>query len=303
MDNNTANVNLEHLRDLARRAYYFTSFDPDKRADQIVKEYGEELHNDLKEIREKSTGLVEQEALNDSLSRYRQKYEKLLADWLHSHSRLASSAVVGPAKFPVARMEKYRAWEENKYKNFRDWRDRALKAICRVPKQEISELEEAKQKLEHREKIQAIMVSANKIIRKGGPDVADKLKELGLPELSIQKFLSHNGANKTAFRSYRLANNNAEIRRLRSRVTMLEAKADLAKNKGEKIEEVNGVKLIHNYQEDKVQIKFEKKPQQEILSQLNSRKFHWIRSKEIWQRKLTNNAIADAQNIVKGIKR
>lgn len=303
MDDNIEDVNLQHLRDLARRAYYFTSFDPEKRADQTVKDYGEELRNDLKEIQGKSTGFVEQETLDASLSRYGQKYEKLLTDWLHSHSRLANSAVVGPAKFPVARMEKYRGWKESKYENFSQWRKRALKAIFRSAKPQISELDEARQNLVDREKMQALMVSANKIIRKGGPDVADKLKELGLPELSIQKFLSHNGANKTAFRSYRLANNNAEIRRLRSRVAMLEAKADLAKNKGEKIEEVNGVKLIHNYQEDKVQIKFERKPEQEILSQLNNRKFHWIRSKEIWQRKLTNNAIADAQNIVKGVKR
>lgn len=296
-------VNLEHLRDLARRAYYFTSFDPDKRADQTVKDYGEELRNDLKEIREKSTGFVEQEVVDASLSRYRQRYEKLLTDWLHSHSRLASSAVVGPARFPVARMEKYRGWEENKYKNFRDWRDRALKAICRVPKSEISELEEAKQKLEHREKMQAIMVSANKIIRKGGPDITDNLKELGLSEQSIKELLTPELGYRTGFYSYQLTNNNAEIRRLRSRVTMLEAKTDLAKNKGEKIEEVNGVKLIHNYQEDRVQLKFDGKPDPETLSQLNSRKFHWTPSKKIWQRKLTSNAIEDAQNIVKRINR
>ncbi|MFT4093227.1 MAG: hypothetical protein QM640_06270 [Niabella sp.] len=83
---------------------------------------------------------------------------------------------------------------------------------------------------------------------------------------------------------------------------MLEAKADLAKNRGEETEEINGAKLIRNYREDKVQIKFEGKPAPEILSQLNNRKFHWKRVEKILQRKLTNNAIADAENIVKRIK-
>ncbi|MBZ4188890.1 hypothetical protein [Niabella beijingensis] len=303
MDKNTLDVNLDHFRELARTAYSFTSFDPDKRAENTLKEYGEELRNDLKEIRDKYPASVQRDPLDETLSRYRQKYESLFSSWLGSHSRLASSAVTGPANFPVARQQKYRSWEESKYKEFRDWRDRALKAITRRPKEHISELEEAKRKLADREELQRLMVSVNKVIRKGGANVNGQLKELGMSEEAIHEILTPDWANRTGYKSFELTNNNAEIRRLRSRVAMLEAKAILAKQDGEKIEDINGVKLIHNYLEDRVQVKFEGRPDQETLSKLNDRKFHWTPSKKIWQRKLTNNAIRDAENIVRGIKR
>jgi len=303
MENNIIDVNLDHLRELARRAYYFTSFDPDRRAENTLKEYAEELRADLKEIQEKYPASVQRAPLDETLSRYRQKYESLFSGWLGSHSRLASSAVTGPANFPVAGQQKYRGWEENKYKEFRDWRQRALKAITRVQKENVSELDEAKGRLENRERLQKMMISVNKVIRKGGANVEEQLREIGLSPEVIHEVLTPDWANRTGYKSFELTNNNAEIRRLRSRVTMLEAKADLAMKEGEKTEDINGVKLIHNYQEDKVQIKFEEKPDRETLSKLNDRKFHWLRSRSIWQRKLTNNAIRDAENIVRGMKR
>lgn len=303
MDKNTLDVNLDHFRELACTAYSFTSFDPDKRAENTLKEYGEELRSDLKKIEDEYPASVQKAPLVETLARYRQKYENLFSSWLASHSRLASSAVTGPANFPVARQQKYRNWEENKYQEFRNWRGRALKAITQRPKENISELDDAKRKLGNRQVLQKMMISVNKIIRKGGPNVNEQLKELGMSEELIHEILTPDWANRTGYKSFELTNNNAEIRRLRNRVTMLEAKAVLAKREGEKIEDINGVKLIHNFEEDRVQIKFEGKPDEEIRSQLSRRNFHWTPSKMLWQRKLTNNAINDAQNIVKGIKR
>lgn len=303
MDSNIPEVNLEHLRQLAYRAHYFTSFSPDKRADETIKAYGEELRNDLQEIRDRSSKDILPDDLGQTLTRYRQKYEKHLSDWLYSHSNVASSAVTGPANFPVARMEKYRKWADNKYEYFREWRQRALKAIFKAMKPHVNELEQARENLKKREEMQQLMISANKIIRKGGIGVADDLKELGLDEKLIQEILNPTFTHKKGFLSFQLSNNNAEIRRLRSRVAILEAKAQLAETKGKKIEEINGIKLVHNYEADRVQLLFEGKPDPETITQLKSQGFRWTPSQKAWQRKLTNQAVAAAQAVAKGIGR
>ncbi|MBX2925946.1 MAG: hypothetical protein KF746_27370 [Chitinophagaceae bacterium] len=303
MNNDTSEVSLDHLRQLAYRAHYFTSFTPDKRADEIIKAYSEELRNDLQTIRDKSSQEILPENVEQTLTRYRQKYEQHLSGWLHSQSNVASSAVTGPANFPVARMEKYRKWADNKYEYFREWRQRALKAILKSMKPKVNELEGARENLKKREEMQQIMVSANKIIKKGGPNVTEELKKLGLDEKAIQEALNPTFTNKKGFLSFQLSNNNAEIRRLRSRVAVLETKAKLAEEVGKKAEEINGVKVVYNYEKDKVQLLFDEKPDLETLKQLHSHGFIWKRSIEAWQRKLTNRAIKAAQDVAKGIRR
>ncbi|MBX3253302.1 MAG: hypothetical protein KF862_04090 [Chitinophagaceae bacterium] len=303
MDNNIQEVNLEHLRQLAYRAHYFTSFSPDKRADETIRVYGEELRNDLQEIRDKSSKDILPDNLEQTLTRYQQKYEKHLSDWLHSHSNVASSAVTGPANFPVARMEKYRKWADNKYEYFREWRQRALKAIVKAVKPNVNELEQARENLKKREEMQQLMISANKIIRKGGTEISEELKKIGLDEKLIHEILNPVFTHRKGFLSFQLSNNNAEIHRLRSRVTILEAKAQLADTKGKKIEEVNGIKLVHDYEADRVQLLFEGKPDPETITQLKSNGFRWTPSQKAWQRKLTNRAIEAAQGVAKGISR
>lgn len=302
MNANNSEVNLEHLRQLAYRAHYFTSFSPDKRADETIKLYSEELRNDLQTIRDKSLQDILPGNLEQTLTRYQQKYEKHLSAWLHSQSNVASSAVTGPANFPVARMEKYRKWADNKYEYFREWRQRALKAIFKAVRPKLDELQQARETLKKREETQQVMISANKIIRKGGAEVVNELKKLGLDEKTIDEILHPTMAYRKGFISFELSNNSAEIRRLRSRVAVLESKEQLAATTGKKSEEINGVKLVHNYETDRIQLLFDRKPEGETIAQLKSNGFRWTPSQRAWQRKLTNNAIDVARHIVKGVR-
>lgn len=83
--------------DLAYRAHSGTSFTPEKRAlsecefyDSVCKEFLEA---------EKEWAI--------------EKFSRLFVKSLAARSRCYSSMIAGPARFPVARMEKYNQWERN----------------------------------------------------------------------------------------------------------------------------------------------------------------------------------------------
>ena len=291
MEINPSTVHLEKLRKLAHDAHRHTSFDPEKRAEAIVRDYGQELRDDLQQI-QKAYSAEPPTVLDVQVADYMAKYEKHLATWLHSHSRLASPMITGPANFPAERMRKYGQSADNKYAQFRGWRERALKAIVKSVTPKIDELTDARQRLEHREELQQKMVEANKIIRKGGPAVRDSLLNLNFSEGVVTEIMVN------GFRSFQLQNNSSEIRRLRTRVTVLETKRQLAEINGEKTEIINGVKLVHNYEADRVQLIYEGKPDGETITRLKSRGFRWTPSQKAWQRKLTNQAIYDAKTII-----
>lgn len=76
---------------------------------------------------------------------------------------------------------------------------------------------------------------------------------------------------KKGFLPYQLNSNNAEIRHLRSRLTVPETKAQLAETKRKKAEEIEGVKLVHNYEADRIRLQFDGKPDQETITRLRSK--------------------------------
>ena len=124
-------VKIEGLYKAGYDAHRNTSFDPEERAKNIVKEYEAQLNGDLQTIPES-----EQE-------RYITNYKKYLFSWLSAKSRCISSMITGPANFPVRRAEKANHSEHNHYCKFTEWRAKALKAIAR--KTEESKPEEVKE--------------------------------------------------------------------------------------------------------------------------------------------------------------
>jgi hypothetical protein len=157
------------------------------------------------------------------------------------------------------------------------------------------ELEEAKKNLEESEKLQVLMVTANKIIRKGGPTVNEQLMGLGIAENKIGPLLAGDFIGRIGFPDYKLTNNNSKLKRLRTRVATLEAKENIARTEGNKTEVINGITLVHNYDIDRIQIVFEKNPGKKVEIKLKSQGFHHSWTNNAWQRKLTNNGIEDAR--------
>lgn len=287
---------LGHLLETAQRAYYWTSQNPEGRGFRTLKDFDAQLHSDLETI-------IDDEAK----ARYKQKYIQLFCAWLSAQSRCASSFVTGPSGFNVRRAEKANNRERAQMENFNAWRAKALKAIAKSqqPEATLTELQEARQKLEQRKVNHAFMKSCNKILSSKKTNDDEKraaLLELGVKPENLEKLMIPDRVYGRGFPSFSLTNNNAEIRRLEGRVKMLEAKEQKAVEQIETGEapsiKIGEVEILQNFDADRVQIMFPEIPPMEVRSELKSHGFKWSPRFSAWQRKLTNNATYYAKQIV-----
>lgn len=161
----------------------------------------------------------------------------------------------------------------------------------------LDELNKAKSDLSKAEHFQDLMKKANTVIR-SKKDVTKKLVELGISEENASKLQTPDFAKRIGFPQYKLTNNNANIKRLQSRVSMLETKWKATRtNKEEKYSFADGMIEV-NYDLDRVQIFFNGKPNEEVRKKLKSNGWHWSPSNTAWQRKITPQAISNARYLL-----
>jgi methylase of polypeptide subunit release factors len=166
----------------------------------------------------------------------------------------------------------------------------------------LKELNEAKSNLDLAVKNQDLMKKANAILRKKITD-ADKeqmLTENGFTPASAKKIIEPDFMGRTGFPQYKLTNNNGKIKRLKTRVSMLEKKENSQRtNVGEERYsfdngEVSGEVLI-NYDIDRVQILFPGgRVEKPLFRELRSNGYVYSRTNEAFQRKITPQAIRNA---------
>ena len=274
-------MDTHNLYDLAYRAFSGTSFSPERRAIDTVKWIEEELAADL--IRIGTTG------------NYSEKYLTHARKWLSAKSQIMSTMITGPANFPVARNQKNMGYEESAWKNWMDWREKYIKAVFRVPTPSPEEdLDKALADYEKAVQNQERMKLANVILRKKGVRNSDKIEQLESIGYDDYLFIPECMGN-IGFASYTLTNNNAKIKRLKTKVMVMrnriEAKADW-----EPIEFEGGRIDI---QADRVCIFHDDKPDAGVRSTLKSKGFRWSSQYICWSRKHTANAVYDAKEIVR----
>lgn len=288
-------MKLQQYTEEARRAYYWTSFNPDQRGQQDITSYSEELTADLSELTNKG-------ATAETLSKYEKRYISLLRKYWGSHSNVASVIITGPAKFPIERNRKRSDWAYNHYSTFRQWREKALKAIAKSLEPPRNELEEARKNLEAREKAHEQMKQANAVIRrsKSRDEMFEGIREI-FPNFSfeqIAKIIDPQSFSGMGFARFELTNNLANIKRLRERVAILESK-EVKKEMGDNKElSFEGGRIVSDYTEDRVMIHHDNKPEAEVIGRLKKSGFRWSPKNKAWQRKLTRSGIYDALRII-----
>lgn len=288
---------LQHLQETAHRAFYWTSFDPEKRGKQIIEEYETILNSDLEIIPEPEH------------ERYIEKFVKLISIWLNAHSRCASSAVTGGSGFNVLRAEKMNNQEHNAITNFDQWRELALKSISKRIEQNKPE---SQKKSEAWERLlndishsAAVIHGINKGIERG----SNKALFVSSIYQKVETF-----AKKGDFETVRMAIDFIRTFNETMSVVITERHkffklAEKAETKKEAIEErsqkenqelsIVGGKVVYNYEIDRLQLIFNEKPSSNIISDLKSNGFKWAPSMGAWQRQLTNNAIYSTKMFLK----
>lgn len=169
-----------------------------------------------------------------------------------------------------------------------------------------SELDKATSDLHKAETFQNIMKTANAIIRSKKDVTARLVKEAGLTQEQAEKIQQKDFAGRIGFPSYKLTNNNANIKRLQDRVNMLTKKAnahqEVANTGKEEKYSFQGGEILVNYPADRVQLLFDSIPGSDIRTTLKKNGYKWSPTNSAWQRKITPQAISNAIYLMKAKK-
>lgn len=280
-------VNLEELWKCACDAFYSTSFSPEERGAYYIRTYEEELNADIEKMPE------------EERERYISKYKEWVQILFNKHSRIMSSMITGPARFPTRRNEKMNNYYENAVSEFRAWREKVLKAIAR--RIEDAKPEEQKADEEWTRLKRSIYSSASTI--KGINDGTERGYNKALFVSSIygkvETYAKRGDVTivEKAIAYVRELNKQSSIITERHKFFKLAemAKAvceaqEVRSNKEDTEILFDGGRVIKNYSEDRVQIVFDTKPQPDVISNLKHNGFRWSPRFSAWQRQLTNNA-------------
>jgi len=278
-------ISIPNLYDLAYRAHSNISFSPEKRAYKIVANYEGQLNDDLKNIPE-----TERE-------RYIEGYVKRLSSWLSAKSNCLSSMITGPTNFPVRKAERANRTEENRFGDFVLWRDKALKAIAR--KKEEAKPEEQK----NVEQLAFWKEQVDKLFRGWLVDRfrsrLETVARTGNVEL-VRSVLNY-FAKQQKEKGVVLATPRHGVWKLAEVAEKFRASLESVKTTESSEYEINGVKVVKNFQAERIQLFFDGKPAPEIISSLKHNAFKWSPSNMCWQRQLTQNAINATNGLLKSL--
>lgn len=147
-----------------------------------------------------------------------------------------------------------------------------------------------REKLAGLEALQSRMVAVNKLVRK-----KDRvgLAAMGFSDLQIERLFIPDFAGRIGFENFRLTNNNANICRIRERITELERHTQR-----EDQEEIgNGYTYREDTAENRVTLLFLGKPRPQIITALKSNGFRWSPTRSAWVRQLNENAVYAARQV------
>lgn len=299
--------------ELARRAHMGTSWSPEKRADSYITGYLNDMQAAVDRFAEFITD-DNRTAVTADLEAYRQGYLSRMNAFLSAHSRVVSTMITGPAKFPVERNRKrsdtadkrrddWLAW----CKNFRERMDKTYNprrlANAPISADDDDAIGKLKAKIAQAEKSQGLMKQANKIVRSTkltDDEKREQLTGLGFSDKLIHEFMTPDFMGKYGVPAFALTNNNANIRRMKARVEELER--EQARQSTDDYEvEVRGmtVTVSENTAETRLQLFFDDKPPADVRAVLSANGFHFSRRQgNAWQRLLNDNARAAARRVL-----
>ena len=240
---------------------------------------------------------------HEKIDRLLDTYARKLAENMNSsfaiESRVPSILIAGGSNFPVRKKEKQNAARD---RNMEEWQD--IKGLLEkirstgmggISADDPNAIGKLESKLAGLEKSQETMKAANAFYRKH--------KTLdGCPVLTaeqIQKLTAdmqtrwYGRAASQPFEAYALQNNNAEINRLKKRISELTYREETPLTGWE----FDGGKVEINKADNRLQVFFDEKPDEGKRTELKKGGFRWSPTAGAWQRQLNGNALYAANDI------
>ena len=155
--------------------------------------------------------------------------------------------------------------------------------------------ERLREKIKKLEKAQADMVAANKICRSKKltePEKIEQLSAMGYSDKEVTALLTPSWGGHVGHMPFMLQNNGANLRTAKQR---LEHVIKL-KNTETSEYEINGVRVVENTEENRLQLFFNGKPADAIRASLKHMAFRWSPSNGCWQSYLNRWQIRQAKD-------
>ena len=307
-----------------RHVWNGTTMTPEKRAKSFMhrtenelKDYYINLYLHTKNEPEKI------EVLNTQFAIFSDRLKKIYQKLLNNLSSQMSSAIVGPAKFPVARQEKLRVREGDIYNELETFVNKALPKIrSKIQNPGLYTGEMTSRDLREINILKNIDNLYNKQVYYRGTERGYSFTN---PKATLQDSLTRQAfnANLTFIEKAMetLKEKEKEIKEkglkpiytTKSKVWKL---LELAQRKSKELgqtEEREGIveivsypnidtKIVNNFDADRTQIIFPGKPNNEIRKELKSNGFRWSPRHGAWQRKLSAESEKRARYIMSGIE-
>ncbi len=282
----------------ARRANGVNSF-YDYKPGSATAEYRQMVDKavEIAEHQKKRVDPMYHEKIDSLVDTYARKLAENMNSSFSIEARVPSILIAGGSNFPVRKKEKQNAARD---RNMEDWneiqglldkiRSTGMGGISADDPQAIQKLEA---KLEKLQSAQDTMKAVNAYYRKhktldGCPNLSAERIEAMKAEMSSQWHIQDK-----PYPSWALSNNNAEIRRIKGRIAELTRKQETAYAGWE----FDGGTVEMNREDNRLQIFFEEKPDEQTRETLKENGFRWSPKAGAWQRQLNDNAIYAADRL------
>ena len=155
-------------------------------------------------------------------------------------------------------------------------------------------LEKLTDKIKKCEELQDVMKGVNAHWRKTGTCIgAPGITEEQAKKIDNKIVNAKYSWERQPFSDYDIKNNYAEIKRLKTRIEVITRNQTI----GFSGWEFDGGRAEANTEIDRLQLFFDKKPDEKQRAVLKANGFKWAPSQDAWQRQLTDNAIYSAGRI------
>lgn len=296
---------------LATRAHNGTSMFPERRGQSYVTDY----MTTMQHMEETFVQWVTDEnraGMLEGLEYYRQAYLDMMNAYLHAHSRVVSQFITGAGGWTASMVRSNNKKIDTADNRLKEWVEKCKKIEDRLRRQydphmidrrpiksgDADAIQRLTEKIEKAEALQVVMVTANRILRskKDAEDKLDELVGIGMSEVHAKAMLQPDGRG---FEHFELTNNNANIRRMKERLTELESVKAIDTNEEAKTlangETVNVIKDPDDY---RIRLVFEGKPNADVRTLLKRYGFKWSPRNSAWQRHLNGNGEHAARQVL-----